>query len=99
MRFIVTILVTALVLPVLPARADDAALAQAAKKVREVIAHRGSSLDRPENTLASYRRAIEVKATVTECDVRTTKDGVLVSSHDADVSRTSSGKGKIADMT
>lgn len=99
MRFMVTLLVAILVAPVLPARADDAALAQAAKKVREVIAHRGSSLDRPENTLASYRQAIEVKATVTECDVRTTRDGVLVSSHDADVARTSSGKGKIADMT
>jgi neutral ceramidase len=72
---------------------------QAATKVREVIAHRGSSIDRPENTLASYRRAIEVGATATECDVRTTKDGVLVSLHDADVNRTSNGKGLIGDKT
>jgi glycerophosphoryl diester phosphodiesterase len=79
--------------------ADDAVLVRAAKKVREVIAHRGSSIDRPENTLASYRRAIEVGATVTECDVRTTKDGVLVSSHDPHIDRISSGKGKIADLT
>jgi glycerophosphoryl diester phosphodiesterase len=68
-------------------------------KVREIIAHRGSSIDRPENTLASYRRAIEVGATATECDVRTTKDGVLVSLHDADLSRTSNGKGLIGDRT
>lgn len=86
-------------MPVAAAPPEPAGAAQAAKKVREVIAHRGSSSDRPENTLASYRRAIEVGATVMECDVRTTKDGALVSSHDADVGRTSSGKGKIADMT
>lgn len=73
--------------------------AQAARKVKQVIAHRGSSSDRPENTLAAYRRAIEVGASATECDVRTTKDGVLVSSHDADISRTSNGKGLVGSMT
>jgi glycerophosphoryl diester phosphodiesterase len=52
-----------------PDRPD--AFAQAARNVREIIAHRGSMIDRPENTLASYRRAIEVGATVTECDART----------------------------
>jgi glycerophosphoryl diester phosphodiesterase len=36
---------------------------------------------------------------VTECDVRTTKDGILVSLHDADVSRTSNGRGLVSDMT
>ena len=46
-------------------RADQTpALAQAAKKVKEIIGHRGSCGDRPENTLTSYRRAIEVGATV-----------------------------------
>jgi glycerophosphoryl diester phosphodiesterase len=79
--------------------ADPATLAQAAKKVREIIGHRGSSLDRPENTLASYRRAIEAKATVTECDIRTTSDGALVSLHDRDVSRTSNGKGLLGEQT
>src|SRR5271156_4587031 len=74
-------------------------LARAARNVREIIGHRGSCADRPENTLASYRRAIEVGATVAECDVRTTKDGVLVSSHDADIHRTSNGKGTIRAMT
>jgi hypothetical protein len=80
-----------------PNRPD--ALVQAAKNAREIIAHRGSMIDRPENTLASYRRAIEVGATVTECDVRTTKDGVLVSLHDLDIRRTSNGKGRLSDQT
>src|SRR5271156_821825 len=73
-------------------------LARAARNVREIIGHRGSCADRPENTLASYRRAIEAGATVAECDVRTTKDGFLVSSHDPHVNRTSNGTGAIADL-
>jgi len=80
-------------------RADDAALAQAAKNVRTVIGHRGSCADRPENTLASYRRAIAAGAHVAETDVRTTKDGVLVCIHDADVSRSSNGQGQVGALT
>ncbi len=74
-------------------------LAAAARKVELVIAHRGSSLDRPENTLASYRRAIEVKASAVEIDVRTTKDGVLVSLHDATLNRTTNGQGPVGAVT
>lgn len=73
--------------------------ARAARKVRVLIAHRGSSIDRPENTLASFRRAFEVKADVTEIDVRTTKDGVLVCLHDADLARTTDGTGKVGERT
>jgi glycerophosphoryl diester phosphodiesterase len=75
------------------------ALAAAARKVRQVIGHRGSMHDRPENTLASYRRAIEAGATVAETDIRTTKDGALVSLHDADVRRTTDGQGRVRDLT
>ena len=32
-------------------------------------------------------------------DVRTTKDGALVCMHDADVDRTTDGKGRVADLT
>lgn len=87
----------ALTLAATPARADD--VKAAAKDVRQVIAHRGSMIDRPENTLAALKRAIEVKAHVSEIDVRTTKDGGLVCMHDADVSRTTDGKGKLSSLT
>jgi glycerophosphoryl diester phosphodiesterase len=80
------------------ARADDDVRA-AAKNVRQVIAHRGSMSDRPENTLASLKRAIEIKAHASEVDVRMTKDGALVCMHDADVSRTTDGKGKVNELT
>src|SRR2546425_5970643 len=43
-------------------------------KVKQIIGHRGSCFDRPENTLASYRRAIQSGATIMEMDVRATRD-------------------------
>jgi glycerophosphoryl diester phosphodiesterase len=72
---------------------------KAAARVKEVIGHMGSCADRPGNTLASIRRAIESGAHVAEVDVRTTKDGVLVCMHDETVDRTTDGKGKVAAMT
>jgi glycerophosphoryl diester phosphodiesterase len=71
----------------------------AALPIEQTVAHRGSSADRPENTLAGFRRAFEVGATATEMDVRTTKDQQLVLSHDADLKRTTNGTGLIADKT
>jgi glycerophosphoryl diester phosphodiesterase len=90
--------VTLAIAALAPAHAADEH-AKAAKNVRQVIAHRGSMSDRPENTLASLKRAIEIKAHASEVDVRTTKDGALVCMHDADVSRTTSGKGKVSELT
>ena len=78
---------------------DSKQLAKAAKNVKQIIGHRGSCADRPENTLASYRRAIEAGATVMEMDVRVSKDGTLISLHDADVKRTTNGKGLARDFT
>ena len=67
--------------------------------VRHVIAHRGSSTDRPENTLAAVQRAIEAGATAIEIDVRTTRDGHLVVLHDRRVDRTTNGKGDVGEMS
>ncbi|MBI2807680.1 MAG: glycerophosphodiester phosphodiesterase family protein [Planctomycetes bacterium] len=74
-------------------------VAPAAARVKHLIAHRGSCADRPENTLASYRRAIEAGATMMEMDVRTTRDGVLISLHDANVKRTTNGTGLARALT
>ena len=48
-----------------------------------VIAHRGDSANHPENTVASYRSALEQGADWVELDVRRTADDVLVAHHDA----------------
>jgi len=77
----------------------DPALVSAARNVRLIVAHRGSSADRPENTLAAYRRAIEGGAGAIEVDLRLTKDGHLVSLHDNRVDRTTNGTGPIESIT
>jgi glycerophosphoryl diester phosphodiesterase len=47
-----------------------------------VIAHRGASAYRPEETLHAYQLAIEMGADYIEPDIVTTKDRVLVARHD-----------------
>lgn len=64
-----------------------------------VIAHRGASAVEPEHTLRAYERAIEMGADGVECDVRLTRDGVLVCLHDRTVDRTSNGTGVVSTMT
>jgi glycerophosphoryl diester phosphodiesterase len=64
-----------------------------------VIAHRGDSANRPENTLSSFQSALEVGADLVELDVQRTKDGHAVVIHDVTVDRTTDGKGKISDLT
>lgn len=53
-----------------------------------VIAHRGSSGERPEHTLASYERAIEQGADYIEPDLVSTRDGVLVARHENEIGGT-----------
>jgi glycerophosphoryl diester phosphodiesterase len=64
-----------------------------------LIAHRGGSLEAPENTLASFRHAIEVGAKYVELDVQMSKDGVLVVIHDDTLDRTTNGTGPVGDYT
>lgn len=47
-----------------------------------VIAHRGASALEPENSLAAFRKAMELGADGIELDVHATQDGVLVVHHD-----------------
>src|SRR5690349_23894230 len=64
-----------------------------------IIAHRGHSIAVPENTLEAYRRAIELGVEMIECDVNRTKDGELVMIHDWTLDRTTSGSGRVEDLT
>ena len=59
------------------------------------IAHRGHSLEVPENTLEAYRRAIELGIDMIECDVNSTSDGELVMIHDWSLDRTTDGSGPV----
>ena len=62
----------------------------------EVVAHRGASAVAPEHTLAAYRQALALGAGAVECDVRLTRDGVLVCVHDRRIHRTSTGRGAVS---
>jgi len=64
-----------------------------------IIAHRGNSHERPENTLVSLENAIEVGADMVEFDVQLTKDQEVVLIHDPTVDRTTNGKGKVREMS
>jgi glycerophosphoryl diester phosphodiesterase len=61
-----------------------------------VVAHRGATSDAPEHTLAAYKHAAEIGADAVECDVRMTRDGVLVCVHDRSVKHTSNGRGVVS---
>jgi glycerophosphoryl diester phosphodiesterase len=62
----------------------------------EVVAHRGATAEAAEHTLAAYRQAAAVGADAVECDVRLTRDGVLVCVHDRQIRRTSNGRGVVS---
>jgi glycerophosphoryl diester phosphodiesterase len=64
-----------------------------------IIAHRGDSAARPENTLASCKQALSVGADVVEVDVQLTADGHVVVLHDVTVNRTTDGTGSVREMT
>ncbi|MBD3287499.1 glycerophosphodiester phosphodiesterase [candidate division KSB1 bacterium] len=64
-----------------------------------VIAHRGSSAEYPENTLAAFKAAVDVNADYIELDVHLSKDGEIVVLHDDTIDRTTDGTGFVSDYT
>jgi glycerophosphoryl diester phosphodiesterase len=65
----------------------------------QIVAHRGSSGNCPENTLPAFAEAVRAKADIIELDVHLSKDGQLIVMHDETVDRTTNGKGQICDKT
>ncbi len=65
----------------------------------QLIAHRGYSAVAPENTLASFRAAIQEGVWGVELDVHLCADGVPVVIHDETVDRTTNGTGKVMEKT
>ncbi len=63
------------------------------------MAHRGNSIECPENTLAAFRRALADGADILETDLHLTADGEFVCIHDATVDRTTSGSGPVGALT
>lgn len=64
-----------------------------------VIAHRGGAGIAPENTLAAFRKAMDIGCDGIELDVRLTKDKQVAVIHDRRVDRTTNGSGLVGSHT
>jgi glycerophosphoryl diester phosphodiesterase len=64
----------------------------------KVIAHRGASGERPENTLSAFRLAVAQGADMIETDLHLSRDGAIPITHDATLSHLG-GRGEIADTS
>ncbi|HSE65740.1 MAG TPA: glycerophosphodiester phosphodiesterase [Gemmatimonadales bacterium] len=62
---------------------------------RPIIGHRGAAAYAPENTMASFRLALELGVDALEFDVRVTRDGEAVVLHDPTLERTTNALGPL----
>lgn len=63
------------------------------------IGHRGAKAYAPENTLTSFRKAVDMGVDMVEVDVRLTKDGHLVAIHDNRLRRLTQEAGRVNKLT
>jgi glycerophosphoryl diester phosphodiesterase len=63
------------------------------------IGHRGACGYAPENTLASFKKSLELNVDMVELDVCLCRTGELVVIHDVKVDRTTNGKGYVIEKT
>jgi len=64
-----------------------------------ITGHKGAAGLEPENTIRSFKKALELNVDFIEFDVRMTKDKKLIIMHDSKVDRTTNGKGYVKDLT
>ena len=61
------------------------------------MAHRGSMLLWPENTMTAFQKAVDLGYRYLETDLQISRDGVLVTFHDDTLDRTTNGTGPVSD--
>jgi len=70
-----------------------------AKTVPRVIAHRGASSDRPENTFSAFDEALKQGCDGIEMDIQLTRDEVPVIYHDKTLARVGGGRSRVSQLT
>ncbi|GEM_PF-424819 len=97
-RFVFSIIL--LCAPIYAARSNEVAIPAFPGWSIVSVAHRGGIVPGyPENSLAAFRRSVALGMDVIEIDLRGTRDGEIVIMHDADLERTTSGKGPVTECT
>jgi len=108
MRQTLTLSLLAILTLLLPAEASgritrsDSIVAELHKPQSSIVlvaAHRGDWRNWPENSLPALQSAISMGADIVEIDLQMTRDSVLVLCHDRTVDRTTTGHGRVSDMT
>lgn len=64
-----------------------------------VASHRAAHNHFPENSLPAIKEAIRLGVDILEIDVKVTTDGIPVLMHDGTINRTTTGKGKLEEMS
>ncbi|WP_455963516.1 glycerophosphodiester phosphodiesterase [Bacteroides bouchesdurhonensis] len=64
-----------------------------------LFSHRGGRMENDENTLEAFKASYDAGYRGFETDIRMTKDGELVITHDSSLERTTNGKGVVEDHT
>jgi len=88
------ITITLLIYAILGAETISIVSAQTSMPIM-ISAHRGNTGKAPENTLSTYKKALQLQVDFIEIDVRTTQDGELVILHDGSLERTTNGMGSV----
>ena len=76
-----------------------AAEALAQEQVIQLFAHRGSRFEYDENTLPAFKASYDAGLRGFETDIRMTRDGALVITHDSSLERTTNGTGTVEEKT
>lgn len=66
---------------------------------RCIVAHRGYRARFPENTMSSFKAALDLGVSMIELDATLTKDGHVVVIHDETLDRTTNGSGPVREHT
>ena len=64
-----------------------------------VASHRGDWRNYPENSIPAIESVIRMGVDIMELDLKLTKDSVLVLCHDHTIDRTTTGRGRVCDIT